>query len=462
MASLSSTGLSRVTLVAPRSRVDLALPSDVPLAELLPALARYAGDEILDPSHASHGWTLTRLGDQPLDTSRTPAQLEMRDGELLYLRPREADSPEPIFDDVVDAVATATQERPGRWTADTTRWFGLLFGLAALAGGATALLFAGPPQLAAGAVGIGLAVALLVTAVVLARAVGDSRTGVAFALLAITYAGVGGLLVSGGDRQLSQLAAPHALIGAALILVCTAVAAVGVADEVPVFLGAGVCAVALLVGSLLCLLTGTCAAGAAAALVTLGFAAVPALPMLAYRMARLPIPSVPSDPEELKRDVTTVGAGVLPLAERGDQLLTGMLGALAVIGAVSAVLNVTGGYLGIALAGLVGLLLVTRARSFLGQRQRLPLLTAGAVALGAAVFGLFTELGPALRLVVVLGGLVTTAVVSVTYALVGAGRKISPVWGRALDILEVVLILGLVPLAVWITGLYGWIRTIRG
>lgn len=462
MASVSSAGLSRVTLVAPRGRVDLALPSDVPLAELLPALVRYAGDEISDPTRARDGWALTRLGNRVLDTSRTPAQLEVRDGELLYLRPRAADAPDLVFDDVVDAVATATQERPGRWTSATTRWFGVVFGLVALVGGALALLFAGPPQLATGASGIGLAVVLLVTAVVLARAVGDSRTGVAFALLAIGYAGVGGLLVFAGDRPLHQLAAPHALIGAALVLVFTAVAAVGVADEIPVFLGAGVCALALLLGSLLALLTGTGPAGAAAALVTVVFAAVPALPMLAYRLAGLPIPSVPSDPEELKRDVETVDSSVLPLAERGDGLLTGMLGALAVIGAVAAILNIGAGYPGIALAGLVGVLLLARARYFLGQRQRLPLLAAGAVALGAASVGLFTTLGPTLRLVAIVGGLVVVATTSIGYALIGAGRKLSPVWGRTLDILEVVLILGLVPLAVWVTGLYGWIRTIRG
>lgn len=462
MASISGAGLSRVTLVAPRGRVDLALPSDVPLAELLPALVRYAGDEISDPTRARDGWALTRLGNRVLDTSRTPAQLEVRDGELLYLRPRAADAPDLVFDDVVDAVATATQQRAGRWTAATTRWFGVVFGLVALAAGAVALLFAGPPQVAAGAVGIGLGVALLATSVVLARAVGDSRTAVAFALLAIVYAGVGGLLVFGGDRTLDRLAAPHALVGAALVLVFTAVAAVGVADEVPVFLGAGVCAVALLIGAVLALVTGTSPAGAAAALVAVVFAAVPALPMLAYRMARLPIPSVPSDPEELKRDVETVDASVLPAAERGDSLLTGMLGALAVIGAVAAVLNVTAGTPGTALAGVVGVLLLARARYFLGQRQRLPLLIAGAVALTAAGVGLFDALDPTLRLVAVVGAAVAIAAISVTYALAGAGRKVSPVWGRTLDILEVVLILGLVPLAVWATGLYGWVRTIRG
>jgi hypothetical protein len=33
---------------------------------------------------------------------------------------------------------------------------------------------------------------------------------------------------------------------------------------------------------------------------------------------------------------------------------------------------------------------------------------------------------------------------------------------RALDIVEVLLVVAVVPLAMWVCGLYGWIRAIRG
>ncbi|MEU5670390.1 EsaB/YukD family protein, partial [Micromonospora sp. NPDC047753] len=49
MATKTATGgLSRITIVAPRTRMDLALPSDVPLADLLPTLLRYAGEDMAD------------------------------------------------------------------------------------------------------------------------------------------------------------------------------------------------------------------------------------------------------------------------------------------------------------------------------------------------------------------------------------------------------------------------------
>ena len=84
-----ASGLSRVTIVAPRSRVDLALPSDVPLADLLPTAARLRRQ----PTSADDRGRPPRLDPVPArrrapwTAQRTPAQLEVRDGELLYLRP---------------------------------------------------------------------------------------------------------------------------------------------------------------------------------------------------------------------------------------------------------------------------------------------------------------------------------------------------------------------------------------
>src|SRR4051812_42980098 len=110
VASTTSDGASRVTIVAPHTRVDLALPSDAPLADLLPTVLRYAGDGLADDPAARHGWVLSRMGGPALPIDRSPLQLEVVDGELLYLRPRGDEFTEPVFDDVVDAVATATQD----------------------------------------------------------------------------------------------------------------------------------------------------------------------------------------------------------------------------------------------------------------------------------------------------------------------------------------------------------------
>jgi type VII secretion integral membrane protein EccD len=460
----TTAGLSRVTIVAPRTRVDLALPSEVPLADVLPTLLRFAGQHLSDEPEGRYGWTLSRLGAPTLDISRTPVQLEIRDGELLYLRPRGADAPEPVFDDIVDAVATATRSRSGRWQAATSRWFGLGLGALALVSGAFAVVFAGPPHVAGALTAAILAAALLATAAVAARAFNQNGTGVLLALMAICYAAAGGLVVFAGDRPVSTLAAPHVLVAAAAVMLVSAVAAVAVATAVHVFLASGAAAVALGIAATICLVwDATPAAGASAALVV-ALATVPALPMLAYRMAGLPVPSVPTGPDDLRTDTETVdGRRVLDLAERADEFLAGLLGGVAVIAAGAAVaLVATGGLAGVILCTVVGLLLMSRARWVLGINQRLPLLAAGVVSLGAVTLAVFASAGLVGRLAVVLVALLGLAAISIGYAVGGAGRRRSPMWGRTLDILEIVLVLGVLPLAVWVSGLYSWMRSIRG
>ena len=85
---------------------------------------------------------------------------------------------------------------------------------------------------------------------------------------------------------------------------------------------------------LICFTTGAPAAAGAAGIVAFAFAWLPALPMISYRLARLPIPSIPTGPDDLKTDTETVdGRRVLARSDRADEFLAALLGALAVLGA---------------------------------------------------------------------------------------------------------------------------------
>ncbi|MER5702470.1 type VII secretion integral membrane protein EccD [Micromonospora sp. NPDC002296] len=456
-------GLSRITIVAPRTRMDLALPADVPLADLLPTLLRHAGEDLADDGVRHGGWSLARLGGQPLDGGRTAAQLGLRDGEVLYFTPRVAAAPEIVFDDVVDAVATATNQRPGSWQVGTTRSFSVLFAAAALSAGALAALFAGPPQLPGAIAALLVAVALVVSAAVLSRAAGDSRTGSVLALAGIGHAATGGLLVLAGDRTLTGLASPHVLLAATAVVVFGAVAALAVGDRLPLFFGATAVGAAVGLGAVVSLAFSVGAPAAAAVVATVAFATLPALPMASYRLARLPVPSIPTGPDDLKTDTETVdGRQVLRLSERADAFLTGLLWtvALLVLGG-EVVLAVDGRLPSTLLCLVLALLSLLRARPFIGRAQRVPVLLAGTVGLGLAAAATFAAGSTALRLGVVLGGLVVAAVISLIYGLTVAGKRISPVWGRLLDIVEILLIISLVPLAAWVCGLYGWIVNLR-
>ncbi|WBC13694.1 type VII secretion integral membrane protein EccD [Micromonospora sp. WMMA1998] len=464
MATKAATGgLSRITIVAPRTRMDLALPSDVPLADLLPTLLRYAGEDLADEGVRHGGWSLSRLGGQPLDGGRTAAQLGVRDGEVLYFNPRAATAPEIVFDDVVDAVATSTTQRAGAWQVGTTRSFAVLLAGSTLAAGAVVALFTGPPQLPGALAALVVAVALLVGAAVLSRAAGDSRTGAVLALVGVGYAAVGGLLVLAGDRSLDDLAGPHVLLAATAVVVFGAVAALAVGDRLPLFLGAVGVGAAVGLGAVLSLAFGIGAAASAAVVATVAFGALPALPMLAYRLARLPVPSIPTGPEDLKTDTESVdGPSVLRDSERADGFLTGLLWtvSLLVLGG-EVVLALDGRLPAVLLCLVLALLSLLRARPFLGRGQRTPVLLAGTVGLGLTALAVFAAGSTPVRLGLVLGGLTVVAVISLVYGLTVAGKRISPVWGRTLDIVEILLIVALVPLAVWVCGMYGWIVNLR-
>jgi type VII secretion integral membrane protein EccD len=441
--------------------MDLALPSDVPLADLLPVLLRHAGDDGANEP-AGDGWALSRLGGPPLDAGRSPAQLEIRDGELLYLAPRGRSAPEVVFDDVVDAVATATKERAGGWTAATTRRFSTTFAAVALLGGAAAVLFAGPPQAPGGLVGIGAGFVLLIAAALLSRLGADSRAGALFGSVALGYGGIGGLLLLAGSRRLADLGAPDVLLAATVLVVYAGVATVAVGDYSPLFVGALVIGVIVGVGAGVCLVFDAPPAGAAATIGVIALGTVPALPLLSYRLARLPLPAIPTGPEDLRSDVDNIdGRRVLRLSEQAAAFLTGLVGTVAVVvfGAV-VVLVIDGGWRGLLLCAVLALLLLLRARNYLARAQRLAMLGAGSAALGAVVIAAFLATDLAGRLGLVLGGLVAVAALTLWYGLGLAGKRLSPIWGRLLDIVDIVLIVTVVPLAAWIAGVYGWIATI--
>ncbi|MGH8880552.1 MAG: EsaB/YukD family protein, partial [Stackebrandtia sp.] len=127
----TADGLCKVTIVSPHTRMDVALPSHIPLAELQAELLEQAaaspeGEYFVTDGVAAGGWTLARLGHAPLDPDLSCAQLAIADGEELYFRKAGDSAPAAVFDDVVDAVATAAANRSGPWRNSTTRHIGLI------------------------------------------------------------------------------------------------------------------------------------------------------------------------------------------------------------------------------------------------------------------------------------------------------------------------------------------------
>ncbi|GLZ81798.1 type VII secretion integral membrane protein EccD [Actinorhabdospora filicis] len=463
--------LCRVTIVAPHTRMDIALPSHVPLAELQQDLLHYASGgpdalDLADAGAAKGGWVLARLGKAPLNPDLSPRQLGIVDGEELFLQPYAQTGPEMVFDDVIDAVATAAGERAGRWQQSTSRAFGIGLGTVALLGGAAAAIATGGAAALWTSLAVG--VALLLAALVMARALGSTRAGTVFGLVALAYGFVGGSLLLAEGGGVEAIGAPHLLTAGTVVTVFAVIGGIVVPRSAPVFHAAVICGVALTVGAALCtFLPGRMVTPgrAAVAVAVLALAFLPALPMFAYRVARLPMPTIPTSPQQLRTDAESVdGELALKRSERADEHLTALLATVAAIAAAAEVLMPLDETLPAALTtGWLALLLLVRARVFPTIRQRLPLLLAGVTGLGSlAVATMTADWADTVKLPVVLGGLIALALIALGYSLSVAGKRISPSWGRALDIGEILLIVGVVPLALWVWDVYWTLRTISG
>lgn len=136
----------RVTVLAPRTRCDVALPADVPVAELVPMVLELVGEPLFGVR--PQPWRLLGIGGGPLPPGSSLDELGVLDGELLRIAPDGHVPPPPVFDDPVDALAVAA----GRGGPGDPR---LRSAAALLAAAAAAALLAATPPGAPGGTGPG-------------------------------------------------------------------------------------------------------------------------------------------------------------------------------------------------------------------------------------------------------------------------------------------------------------------
>ncbi|MGW0431714.1 type VII secretion integral membrane protein EccD [Micromonospora sp. NPDC003197] len=450
----------RVTVVAPHSRLDVSLPVQSTVAELLPQLVRLLSVETDRAGGA--GWQLHRLGAPALDSAVTVTGAGLRDGEVLYLSSVDRRATPMLFDDVVDAIASAAADRPGVWRGTVSRRVGGAVAGLAFTATAVALGFSGLPAITVTILAGALALALLIAGGALSRAFGDRGLGAVVAAGGVPAAVVGGLAVLAGDGQaaLAMTAGRLALAGTAATLYA-ALAAVVVAEQR--FAAAAVAAAVGGIAAFVALLTGAAPGSMAAIVCCAAVMASPALPMLALRLGRLPLPSVPTDVAAFRRDETpTLGPEMVGDTEAAERILTSLLCALAIIVACCAgVLLTTDDRWSWALSGLLGTALLLRSRAYVGVGQRAALLLAGAVAvLGTtARIGLAGDAGTRLLLAGLIG---LVGVVCATYAVRAPAGTPSPYWGRLLDVVEFLTLISLVPVAGAVLDVYGAVRAWGG
>ncbi|MGA5498085.1 type VII secretion integral membrane protein EccD [Streptomyces cinereoruber] len=459
MSGSAVAGLCRLRFHGPHKVVELSVPADVPLADLLPTVVGYSGDDLDEKAVEAGGWVLQRLGEEPLDEERTAEALGLRDGERLHLRMRREALPEVHFDDVVDGVATGLERRGNGWSPTLTHHLALGVALLALAGGLVLLALSGGlgPLRVVAAAGTGML--LLFGAGSAARAVGDAGAGTAFGTAAVPYLALAGALLPAGE---SDLTAARLLAGGSAAAGASVLALASVGCSAPLFLGLLVTSVATSVAGTLALV-GLSASEAAGALAVLVVAVGAFLPGFAFRLSGLKLPALPRRAEELQEDIEPYPAReVVDRSAVADGYLTAFH---VVTGALCAgcltLMAPAPGWTPPALVAVLSLLLVLHVREVGSRWQRLALILPGVYGLALLATGWALSLGPTGRLGL-LTGLVAAAAALAVFSWTVPGRRLLPYWGRSADLLHSALALSLIPLALAEAGVFTWVRGLTG
>ncbi|MGQ0778411.1 MAG: type VII secretion integral membrane protein EccD [Pseudonocardiales bacterium] len=457
-----------MTIVAPRTRIDVALPSDVAVADLLPMVLKMADETTPDGGSRHGGWCLAKLGGAAIAPEGTLGSLGVVDGDLLQLRRRAENPPPPLFDDVVEAVAAAAPDSYRPWTERTARTLGMVAGGLALLACAVALLLAGPGLGVALLAGVG-AVAALAAGAVIVQVYRETATGVLVAAASPPLGFVSGLYIVpsgivpgvGDANPLLALGAANLLLGCTLALVLAAASIMLLGSGITPFVAV---ATAATLGGLASLVTtlidDPLVAGVAAGLAAVALGAISVLPRLTIALARLPLPQVPGSAEDLKEDTSFPDYDAIEhRAGLAHEFMTGMIIGSGAVAAIGAVVAATGGGFGIALGVVVAAVLLLRARSYANGSQAVALLICGMVTTAGLLVGWLTMAAPFTRLLLVFCSLLLAAL-ALTLGVIFPRRRFSPVMRRSVDVAEAILIASVLPLALGVMDLYSTFRSL--
>ncbi|MES4902280.1 MULTISPECIES: type VII secretion integral membrane protein EccD [unclassified Streptomyces] len=466
MTDSATAGLCRVTVRAPATSIDLAVPADVPVVDLLPTLVRYAGDDLAEQGLEHGGWVLQRLGGEPLAEDSSLESLGLLDGETLYLRPRTDALPEVRLDDLVDGVATTMADRPFGWTATISRRLLLGTLILTLAAGLAVLSIPGPPaELRALAAAVTGAL-LLGGAASASRAVGDAEAGAALGFAAVPYFALAGWLLPGGDLGGPH---PHQVLGSRLLAASAAAAggAMLAVALVVAFAALFVAAVAVAAAGVLAavlMMTADLSAAHAAGLVSLAAVLFGAfVPSMSFRLSGLRMPPLPTNAQQLQEGIEPHSpAAVAARTVVADGWMTGLYAAAGTICA--------GCMLGLARAedlpeiitmAALSVLLLLHSRGLGNTLQRLSLVAPALWGGALLTYEAATSYSSTGKLLLV-GGLLAVAAAIAIASWTVPGRRLVPYWGRAAELLHSAMAISMLPLSLWVLGVYGALRSLNG
>jgi len=432
MMSTSETGLRRVAVHAGKTAVDLSVPAEIPVATLIPSII-----DILGTRSSVARYHLSPLGALALPGATTLAQNGIRDGAVLVLSQSTAEPPVHHCDDVAEAVSTALSDPADR---QTTRHIGAIAAVCLTIVGALLLVRNGPGDKATAGVAAAAAVVAVAGAALARRAYRDPMAGLTLGLIAIVFAAVAGWFTVPGSAGPAHVLLTAMTVAAASVLAMRVTGCNGI-TLTAVSCGALVIALAALIGVLTATPIRTIGCLAALASVSL----MELSPRISIRVAGL------SPREDVLPTADLLGAR----ARRADAWLTGLLGGCAGSAAIGASAAVRADRHTIVVSTVIGMLLLSRARS--GPRSRAIVFAANGIVTITAVFAAATtgspKYGPWIAAVTAV-----LAAAAFYLGFVAPAMSLSPVARRGVETLECLALVALVPLTCWVCGVFSAVR----
>lgn len=454
--------LCRLTVKAPEKVVDLAVPADVALADLLPVIVSHAGEDLEEAGIEHDGWVLQRMGGEPLDLEFTPASLNLLEGETLLLRPAGEALPPVRFDNIVDALSEVVGGLPYAWSPAFGRWVLRLSCTAAMAASVVLMALPGDPSSRA-ALLAGAALLSLALSSAAVRFLEDRAGGVMLGVLSTLALALFGAVLTAGPTY-DEAGLGYTLLAAGSTgTVGALIAYAAVSSHSVVFAATGVVHLAVACTAAFMLLLDTTPFRASAAVCVLLVAFGAYVPALSFSLAGLRLPPLPTNARQLNEGTEPHTSEAV--AERGratEQWITGFLIATGVVCTLClAALTADGSTPATVTSLLLILLLILHSRNLGAAWQRLALVTPAVVGVLLLILVHAVRAG---RDTVLTGalGLLAVAVCFCVMAWSLPGRRVIPHWGRAGDLLQSATAIALLPSACWVLGVYGRLRAMNG
>ncbi|ERG69140.1 type VII secretion integral membrane protein EccD [Segniliparus rugosus] len=468
----SSPSLVRVAVLGDGKLADLALPTDLPLREIIPAVRRLVAPGSADEGTAEGSpaapegrrLSLAPLGGAPYSLDATLDAVGTVDGELLVLQQQPAGpSAASVVEDIADAAALEGSRVGPGWNAEA-------IGRAARATVAIFLLIFTAVAAAwwHNRGGVPARGALVVAAATAAAASLFARLRAPSAAVLLSVVALFPVTLAAAAVVPGSFAAAHALLAAAAALAWSVVvvllpAQVNTVERATAFFtGAATVALAVLVVSVARIVWGVSSPTTQCLLIVFGLAVTVAAPALSVLFSRLPLPDLPAPGDPLPVVAPGLLADLPRRARRAASLHTGLVAGATlalVIGALYlppvAFANGWRWYVALAALGATAL----RARVPAGAAAKTWLVTAPTLA-GALGAVIAIREGQWCWALIMAGAL---GVIAAIWLVVAARPKLADPEGYSLPVRRVVnlfalaLDASLIPTIAYVCGVFQWV-----